>query len=73
MQSTDIKTPSAKLAQHHGYRLHHDYHGWYVVAPDEDEPENGSSLGFDGRVHYLDPYEGWRVAARLAQGLPAKR
>lgn len=33
-------------------RVHHDAQGWYIVAEDEEEPEDGSSLGFDGRPHY---------------------
>jgi hypothetical protein len=39
-------------ARPEGYRVHHDIDGWYVVEPDEEEPEDGYSLGFDGREHY---------------------
>lgn len=39
------------------YEVHHDYMGWYIVAPDELRDEagcgpDGISLGFDGRPHY---------------------
>ena len=45
-----------------GVRVHHDAHGWYIVAPEEQEPESGEALGFDGRPHYADELEAWSVA-----------
>lgn len=62
--SDDCSSLSAKLARAAGYRVHHDIYGWYVVAPDEDEPGNGYSLGFDGRLHHAICAEAWEVAAR---------
>ena len=49
-----------------GYRVHHDIDGWYVVTPDEDEPEDGYSLGFDGRAHYQTEDEAWHAASEEA-------
>jgi hypothetical protein len=49
-----------------GYRVHHDIDGWYVVEPDEEEPEDGYSLGFDGRPHYETEDEAWRAASEEA-------
>jgi hypothetical protein len=39
------------------WEIHHDLHGWYLVAPDEIRDEggfrpDGASLGFDGRLHF---------------------
>lgn len=42
-----------------GWRVHHDLHGWYVVAPHEEEPASGYSLGFDGRPHWATEDEAW--------------
>jgi hypothetical protein len=51
-----------------GYRVHHDINGWYVVEPDEDEPDDGYSLGFDGRPHYATMDEARKAAWDAAGG-----
>jgi hypothetical protein len=43
-----------------GWDIHHDSNGWYVVAPDEKEPENGESLG-SGRTHYREKKDAWQA------------
>jgi hypothetical protein len=37
-----------------GYQVNHDVYGWYILRPGEEEPEDGSSAGFDGRRHWID-------------------
>lgn len=74
MLSTDCQTPRAIFAQQHGYEVHHDYMGWYVVGPSEQRDEQGfnkagHSLGFDGRKHYIECGEAWIHAYKLARRL----
>lgn len=52
------------VTETHGYRVHHDMHGWYVVAPREREPADGRSLGFDGRAHYASEEDAWVAVAK---------
>lgn len=51
-------TPESQAAVE-GWDVHHDLHGWYVVAPGEDDPDDGPALGFDGRPHYADQADAW--------------
>jgi len=53
-------------AEDAGYDVHHDWMGWYVVGPHEEEPESGYSLGFDGRRHFKLAVDAWTEAAREA-------
>lgn len=56
------------LVEHFGfYRVHHDMLGWYIVAPRDREPEDGRSLGFDGRRHFASEAEAWAEAEKRAQ------
>lgn len=64
--SGDCKTAAAKFARSRGYDVHHDIHGWYVIAPDEDEPASGYSLGFDGRAHFASCVDAWDQAQHEA-------
>ena len=52
------------------FEVHHDVHGWYVVAPSEERDEggfgpDGVSLGFDGRAHYETEAEAWAAVIAL--------
>lgn len=55
-----------KYAEKHGYEVHHDLNGFYVVSPLEHHVDGfdkeGKSLGFDGRPHYADEKEAWVTA-----------
>ncbi len=45
-----------------GWGIHHDNNGWYVVMPNEKEPENGESLGSTtGRTHYPTKKDAWQA------------
>src|SRR5579864_186777 len=44
-----------------GWDVHHDSNGWYVVAPNEEEPESGQSLGSNGRAHYRENKDAWQA------------
>ncbi|HEY1858680.1 hypothetical protein [Acidocella sp.] len=48
------------------YRVHHDLGGWYIVEPGEEEPEDGDSLGFDGREHYATEADAWAAITQSA-------
>lgn len=65
--STKIRTSAAQFARAHGYAIHHDIAGWYVIAPYEREPATGYSLGFDGRKHFDLCADAWRRAQTLAE------
>lgn len=39
--STDCVTPDALSAREHGYEVHQDNRGWYVVKPHEWRDERG--------------------------------
>lgn len=50
------------------WECHHDYLGWYLVAPDELRDEggygpDGVSLGFDGRPHFETEEATWAYAS----------
>jgi hypothetical protein len=65
--STDIQTKEARIAQEHGYEVHHDIGGWYIVGPREWRDESGCdrkgrSLGSNSRRHFADCEDAWIVA-----------
>ena len=53
---TDTKFNAQQVAKlkAQGWDVRHDSNGWYVVAPDEKELEDGTSLGSNGRAHYRE-------------------
>lgn len=68
--SRSVKTHEALFAREHGYEVHHDLGGWYVVGPTEKRDEhgyiNGRSLGSDHRPHFADCLEAWALAYKRA-------
>lgn len=65
--SDEVQSIYAIHARAHGYNVHHDIDGWYVICPGECEPESGYSLGFDGRRHYPICRDAWVYASHLAR------
>lgn len=59
-------TQARRIARDAGYDVHHDMLGWFVVAPGEDDPADGYSLGFDGRDHFSGLGYAWLAAAQIA-------
>jgi hypothetical protein len=69
--SRDVKSSDALFAREHGYEVHHDIGGWYVVSPHEWRDEGGydrqgRSLGFNGRKHFADCRDAWALAYKRA-------
>jgi len=66
----DCVTPNAIYAREHGYEVHHDHFGWYVIRPHEvregDRNKRGVCLGSTrGREHFAHLEDAWRWAAEF--------